>query len=143
MADQDRKCRVCGIVIEQTNDGRVCYKCRNEKRQKASEGSVESFLEHKLTTAKSRAKKAEQEFSITHEELMEMYEIQDGYCALSGLPMTNSRENSDLSISIDRIDNNAGYTVDNVRLVCWRANSMRYKLTVEMFLWWCRQIAKD
>lgn len=143
MADQDRTCRICGTLIEKTNTGRVCYKCRHEVRQKATEDSVESFLESKLATAKTRAKSAEQEFSITHGELMEMYQIQNGYCAISGLPMTHTRENSDFSISIDRIDNDAGYTVDNIRLVCWRANSMRNKLTIEMFLWWCKQIAKD
>ena len=34
-------------------------------------------------------------------------------------------QKSDLSPSIDRFDPNKGYTVDNIKLICWRCNNIK------------------
>ncbi|MBV30860.1 MAG: hypothetical protein CL504_09515 [Actinobacteria bacterium] len=83
------------------------------------------------------------EFNLTVEILNDIYEQQKGFCAVSGLPLLHTNEEADFSISIDRLDNDKGYTDDNIRLVCRRVNLMRNNLTTEMFDWWCKQIAKD
>lgn len=49
--------------------------------------------------------------------LYELYNKQNGLCALSNLKMTNKR-NDLRSISIDRIDSNQPYTKTNIQLVC-------------------------
>ena len=44
------------------------------------------------------------------------------------------------NISIDRIDNDRGYDIDNIRLVCYRANVIRSNMS-DTELWaWCQAI---
>lgn len=63
---------------------------------------------------------------ITIEYLMEMWGVQHGLCAVSGVPMTWSRGKlMATSVSIDRIDQKIGYAVGNVRLVCYQVNTFR------------------
>tara|TARA_Y100000996_G_scaffold350877_1_gene290032 strand:- start:106 stop:441 length:336 start_codon:yes stop_codon:yes gene_type:complete len=104
---------------------------------------LSKYLALKVAWGKNNAKRRGLNFDVTVEDLMELYEVQEGLCALSGLPMTRSSANSDYSLSIDRINNEIGYTKENLQLVCWRVNTMRSSLTVEMFEWWCKVIATD
>lgn len=43
-------------------------------------------------------------------------------------------------ISIDRIDSNKGYTVDNTVLCCYAVNLMKSDLSVDEMLWWCKAV---
>lgn len=56
-------------------------------------------------------------WELTPEVINEMYDEQDGLCALSGLSIGWSKIGWDHTASIDRIDNNIGYTLDNIQLV--------------------------
>ncbi len=69
------------------------------------------------------------------DQLMEMWRAQEGSCAISGVTMTWQKGTiQPTSISLDRIDNDRGYTVDNVRLVCFCVNAFRNRMTDdEMF----------
>jgi hypothetical protein len=50
---------------------------------------------------------------------VDLYHKQNGRCAISGVKMTYSQlKYQKTQISIDRINNNVGYFVGNVRLVC-------------------------
>ena len=77
---------------------------------------------------------------ITFEDIKLLYESQRGNCALTGLPMHATTDESDLSVSVDRIDNNLGYVLGNVRLVCSRVNLMMSNLDDAHFTWWCRAV---
>ena len=142
MAVKDRICTVCGSVIEEKNKRIMCYHCYRRSEMLKASASAETYLRYKHSRTKSRAKDKGFDFDLSLEDLKNLYKLQDGFCALSGLPMTHSQESPDYCISIDRIDNDKGYTKDNVKLVCFRANVMRNELTLEMFNWWVRQIAK-
>ena len=144
MVAQSRVCSSCGSLIEPTGSNRsVCAKCRGAARVGNAGGTTEKYLAYKITKAKYRAKTNKMEFNLTVEILNDIYEQQKGFCAVSGLPLLHTNEEADFSISIDRLDNDKGYTDDNIRLVCRRVNLMRNNLTTEMFDWWCKQIAKD
>ena len=66
---------------------------------------------------------------ISTEFLLNMWIEQDGKCALTGLQMVwGQGVVSPMNISIDRVDQTRGYYTDNVRLVCWCANSFRQKM---------------
>ena len=83
------------------------------------------------------------EFTITAEDLISLYREQEGRCVVSGVILTHHKDghgNKEFNISIDRIDNTLGYTLDNVRLVAYRLNMMRGGLTNDMFYWWVRTI---
>lgn len=67
---------------------------------------------------------------ISTEFLLNMWIEQDGKCALTGLQMIwGQGVVSSMNVSIDRIDQTRGYYTDNVRLVCWCANSFRQKMS--------------
>lgn len=54
---------------------------------------------------------------MTIDELLDMANTQQFKCAITGLPMTTI-EHCYTSISIDRINSNRHYSIDNVQLVC-------------------------
>ncbi len=67
---------------------------------------------------------------VTQNELVEIYNKQDGKCALSGIKMTWAQEAwTETSMSIDRIDWRLGYVSGNVRLVCYAINCFRQRMT--------------
>lgn len=63
-------------------------------------------------------------------EIKELYRIQDGKCAVTGLKLS-LQQNDPFVLSPDRIDNNQGYIEKNVRLTCWWVNKMRGNKNVE------------
>jgi len=98
-----------------------------------------------IRDARVRAKKHGHDFDITVQDLYNMYDAQGGKCALTGHHMTLS-SSDDLELrrfaaSPDRIDNERGYTNDNVWLVCQHANAMKSSTNLEDFIEWCRAVA--
>ena len=101
----------------------------------------------RLSRALKRAKSKEKSTELTLDFLMELYNKQNGLCALSGIIMESNGGNIHKKnkinphiISIDRIDNNKGYTKDNVQLVCGIVNRMRNELSIEQFILYCERI---
>lgn len=82
---------------------------------------------------KTRSRKTKQvgsDVSITIEQLKELWEKQNGICAITGLKMILPRTTAETNVgpkcaSIDRIDNSRGYSIDNIQLVCYSANLAR------------------
>lgn len=74
----------------------------------------------------SASKRRPTENIATVEDLTVLYENQGGRCAVSGVKLTwasgNGGKKSPTSISLDRIDNDRGYEIENLRLVCWQVN---------------------
>jgi hypothetical protein len=75
------------------------------------------------------------------EELFTLYEYQKGKCAISGIKMTTDTSNGRClsNISIDRIKNNKGYSIDNIQLVCLWANQAKSTLTMDVFMDYCKK----
>jgi 5-methylcytosine-specific restriction endonuclease McrA len=48
-----------------------------------------------------------------------------------------------LEKSIDRIDNNKGYEIENVTSCCKRCNNAKGQSSVDEFLDWIKQISKN
>lgn len=131
-----------------------CYTCSRKLRTANREdairnGSLENFLNGELAVAKDRTKKHNakhptnmRDFDITVPFLVDLFERQDGRCALSGLPMATTthiderpddmRSNPN-KLSIDRIDSSRGYTEDNVQLVRWRPNNMKSDMLLDTY----------
>lgn len=98
-----------------------------------------SFL---VSCARQRVKNRTYDCSLTKEDLLSIYEKQSGRCALSGKTMTWGSGSGRIltNISLDRIDNNLGYTKDNVQLLCDFANNMKSTLSNEEIIEWCHSI---
>jgi hypothetical protein len=74
-----------------------------------------------LNGAKNRAKKRDIMCDLTHAELVDLFNRQQGLCAISGIPFDLSRpirnKMNPFAPSIDKIDLTKGYTFNNVRFV--------------------------
>lgn len=81
-------------------------------------------LYNRFHQAKRRAKDAGREFELTIDFVREMGDRQRWRCALTGLKfdMTGDPWSRPFAPSIDRIENDGGYTRDNVRLVLHSMN---------------------
>jgi hypothetical protein len=70
--------------------------------------------------AKRGAKKRKIEFTITINDIKELWEKQKGLCAYTHIPITlhKKEKHTIYSASLDRIDSSKGYHKDNIELVC-------------------------
>lgn len=88
-------------------------------------------------------------FSITVQDLIDLYHQQDGQCAMTGTHLTmNGSQNSDHTnlndwdISLDRIDSSQGYTKDNIQLVGMRISRMKSGISNTEFMEWCTAVVE-
>lgn len=145
MATTSKQCSICGVAKTLNKFGKkgnVCNVCRRRRSKDSHSESVKNFLGMKLTKAKSR-KDRSFEVAVGIDYLMELWRLQRGMCALSGLPMAFDSNFTDRSVSIDRIDCSKGYIVDNIRLVCTATNIMRKDMLDSEFYWWCKAVAEN
>lgn len=125
---------------------RRCRKCQAlEPRQQTAqfltpEGYLIYLHDHLKRRRADDPKKYEWE--ITHQTILDLYYLQGGKCALTGLHLTYERDRygGQFNASIDRINSKLGYLPDNVRLVCKAVNIFRGKLTDTELLWWCKTL---
>lgn len=144
-----KECVSCGLrkdISDFETARNVCNACRQQQHQKRVSGNPEAYIRSLYQKSKASAKSQRRgikEFTITAEDLISLYREQEGRCVVSGVILTHHKDghgNKEFNISIDRIDNTLGYTLDNVRLVAYRLNMMRGGLTNDMFYWWVRTI---
>lgn len=128
---------------------RDCQNIRNIKYMDRLSDDLISTLKIRINSSKGSAKVRDIDFNITLEDLIEKYNNQNGRCALSGeiLELRNDRnyrkKYSLKRLSIDRIDSNKGYTKDNIQLVCWAANQLKFDLTEQELYYWCNAIINN
>lgn len=125
-------CKDCAKKVE-----RERYIRRDDKSK------LYKCIQSKWLGARDRAKRKELEFTITKDDLINKYNEQNGKCALTGIDMTfemyNNRNHT--NISIDRIDSNKGYTLDNIQLVCMSVNQFKNDIPMDEFIFICKKIA--
>ena len=105
---------------------KIAYSKQHREQELASgilvcERTVMGWLGKVLSGIKRARLNQGIDFSITKFDLMAIWFDQGGKCALTGIEMDKKRR-SPYSASIDRIDPNKAYSVDNVQLVCMAAN---------------------
>jgi|TARA_Y100000114_G_C11585318_1_gene243085 hypothetical protein len=150
-----KKCLTCGKVkpIDRFElDRRVngyrlnhCRPCRQSGKRKKISESPYAYTNNLYSQLRSRRKKTH-EFTLEKEDLHDMYDQQEGLCAYSGMIMTYIKDGTGYhhtNISIDRIDNDLGYTKENVCLVCLAINMMKYTLDLNELIEWSILIADN
>jgi hypothetical protein len=80
------------------------------------------------------------EFSLTTGYLQELWDKQQGKCALSGADLGYIGSGWS-SASVDRIDPAGGYVEGNVQWVCWRVNDAKANMNNQDFINMCAAIA--
>ena len=76
-------------------------------------------------------------FNITKEDVWYIFTNQNQKCKLTGLPVSFL----DNSASVDRINNDVGYEVNNIQIVHKDTNAMRSNYTIDYFVEMCKQVA--
>lgn len=122
-----------------SNKGKVyTYEITSDTIKKYRRGST---IPNKRGQAKRHADKKGIEFTLTTEFLKELWAKQDGKCALSGVTL-GAIGDGYLSPSIDRIDNEKGYTEDNVWWLAWRVNEAKRDMLLDDFILMCKSISE-
>ena len=156
------KCHLCGEYFPvsefgkhdryTSRDGRDtrCRKCRTKQaaeNRKSFKGeyALLKVLQSRFLGAKDRAKKKNLPFTITKEYLKELWDKQNGKCAISGIEMTYSLCEGRIptNVSIDQINQNDGYTKDNIQLVCMAVNQIKSDLQMDDVYRFCKAILEN
>lgn len=100
-----------------------------------------------ITLPKEEPKKKKIEFELSTDFIVEMWEKQNGKCALTQIEFLIPQERtggkaSPFAPSIDRIDSSKGYEKDNVRLVCVAVNYALNEFGEEIFKQICKAYLK-
>lgn len=118
-------------VKRQNGHDSQCSQCFNQKKRAAGKLPY-GFAQNMVCNARGRSKKKEKPFDITTEYVLELWETNNCWCTVSHHPI-EMRPHTAWSASIERIDDNGGYTKDNVTIVAQRFN-VPAKWTREKFL---------
>ena len=100
-------------------------------------GKPKSWFYTLYSTAKSRAKRKQRAFSLTHDDLTKMLLRSEGKCEVTGVcfrdRVIGSARMRPLIPSIDRKDWTAGYTMENCRIVCVAVNIAMFNWGEDLF----------
>jgi len=128
----------------ETSDGwhswcKPCCKEGNEKSREKKYSTIEGRVPTFLISCRNSAFKRGNEFTITKEDLIEMWNLQYGKCAYTFFDM-NLQPNTPYSVSVERIDSKIGYTKENTVLVCNAINRMKSNFEPSLFYEMCRAV---
>ena len=114
------------------------------KSQLKSRETLRGAINGRLSSARQRAKNKQLPFDINIDFVEELWYLQEGKCALSGLDMglraNKGSKESFYSFSIDRIDSESGYTKENIQLLCWGVNLMKLTMSTTQFLSFVKEV---
>lgn len=128
-------CKEC--VKKKTNN--IYPKIRNKKIYFYNK-SAKNYLAHLVNHATKRKIGS----NIDTEFIVQLWEKQQGKCALTNIEMTRIYGEGRLNtnVSIDRIDSFKPYAKDNVQLVCLAVNIMKQQMSTEELAVWCERVIK-
>ena len=112
----------------------------NPKRKTQKEYAQNSFnkdpfkfrITRTFSQAKGRAKKANVPFSITRQDLIDMFPA-DNLCPVLKVSFVwGTKNDKDLSPSLDRMIPELGYVKGNIKFISYKANRIKNDSTVEI-----------
>jgi hypothetical protein len=145
-----KQCNKCGQIKDnsefyETQRGNKCKQCfleitRESKRKKRLDPD---FRKLEVIQQKERRvrlwqntlindSKRNKEHNLTVDNINEMFKNQNGLCYWFNVPLIPSNNSKHpQQPSLDRLDRNKGYTIDNVVLTCYSANIGRNENSIE------------
>lgn len=122
-----------------------CHFCANTGSKSGQWTGYGEISGSHFAAIKANAKSRNLEFFITIEEIWNKFLLQDKKCALSGIPLTFNTHNksTDGNASLDRIDNNIGYTYNNVQWIHKDINYMKQDYDEKYFITMCDKISQN
>lgn len=107
--------------------------------------TIKGYMKQCLNSAQRRARLYNRSFSITLENIYDLFIKQDKKCAITGTLLGHSNDGegkSPKNMSIDRIDSSKGYTLDNIQWVCVWVQIAKQDWNEDEFKIWLVDAAK-
>jgi hypothetical protein len=154
-------CSTCNITLPLTTDNfhrrndsatgfqHRCKKCLHKDPARytrlINKDDLLYYLKDRYFGAKNRSIKKNILFDLTVEFLENLWNNQEGLCAISKIEMTHSILQGKLrtNASIDKINPELGYTQDNVQLVCNTVNMMKSDMSMGELINFCTLIINN
>jgi hypothetical protein len=132
------------IDVRSQSPLKTCSACKGSTRRKTRSMTYASYLSNLVSKSKHDSRRRGIDgFAITAAHLIDLWNRQEGRCAVSGVILTHHADGSghkDFNASIDRIDSQQGYSPNNVQLVTYRVNLLKQSLSTDMLYWWVKTI---
>ncbi len=107
----------------------ICKMCKiaYSKRLYRNKDPITRWVDSTLSDTRNRSKKRGITFNLTKEHLRNLFEQQKHKCIYceSQFDMNGTQKNHRQSPSIDRVDPNDDYLINNTVLACFRCNSIK------------------
>lgn len=162
--DDKLKCHICNQYFDpnifhtaggskysiRDNRDTRCPNCKIQQNKLTrsnytNDTKLNKVLQARWFSAKDRASSKNIPFTITKEDLLSIWEKQQGLCAISKIPMTYELDSGRVfsNVSIDQKIPGKGYTIDNVQLVCMAVNQLKSDFEMDTILYICKQIVNN
>lgn len=119
-----------------------CLRCNAEYRAKLRQNkhlNVRDYFVCKLAGIKANCNRLGNECNVTVNNLMQVYDKQNGKCAISGIKLKLSGQLYN-RLSVDRIEPNLNYTFSNIRFLANSINVARSNSPDEVLIDICKYI---
>ena len=83
------------------------------------------------------------EVSISKNDIWELFLKQNNKCALSNRELTFHKDSDIITASVDRIDSNKGYSIDNIQIVHKEINRSKQNMTAFDFFMMCKDVCNN
>ncbi len=122
-----------------------CHKCK--AIEDAKKYGYKDIRTHHWYNIKKQADKRGLDFDITMEYAWQIYESQNGKCALTGMDIGFAKNKKDhatggTTASLDRIDSLNGYVCGNVQWLHKWINVIKWDFSQQEFIGMCKMVAE-
>lgn len=138
------KCKKC-ILLDSTKNYKYQTMTEEEKKiymEKQKEWISKNIIKVRVLAAKHRSIKKNIPFEITEECIYEKLKQQDGKCYISKRLLT-FQENDWYGLSLDRLDSNIGYTIENTILVTKFVNTSKNNLSYNEYVKLLKEVCNN
>lgn len=127
-----------------------CRKCKQLQNKYAraqynDDKKLYKVLQERWFAARDRSKIKNIPFTISKEDLIELWDSQRGLCNISKIPMTYELDNGRVytNVSLDQKIPGIGYTKNNIQLVCSAVNQLKSNWDMDVVKYICQQIVNN
>lgn len=127
----------------------VCRYCTRYRNSPALAPSLEQFATMMVNSIAKQCLRCKIECTLTADDIICLLNKQANKCAVTGFDMTTMPKIASVNnfaarnVTVERLDETKGYTVDNVRLVCAIFTLMKTKMTTDEMSTFCQSVSRN
>tara|TARA_Y100000401_G_C8316151_1_gene222559 strand:+ start:829 stop:1284 length:456 start_codon:yes stop_codon:yes gene_type:complete len=141
---KQKRCPYCNKFTDRWHNKKpqACGACLQKAKKLHISSSRYRFMKNLLIQLRYSREKQGHTFTLIPEDLYELWDEQEGRCALSGIPMTFNKSDGgeDTNVSIDRIKPKGLYVRKNIQLVAKKVNLLKHTLEENELIDWVDKI---